>query len=151
MAFSLTIAGQSLDIEGAWQHNRSLRRLRDTIVSRGESALIPKVAGRRAYAPIRDEMVVDLELMVFGRNNAAGTPHATVLAGLDANLDTLTDWANARIDGTSATWAATLTTNSGATYTADVQILNWQVAQENVTQVVISYDLRIPSGIWAQA
>ena len=150
MALGLVVAGQSLDIEGAWKHNRSLRRLRDTIVTRGESALIPKVPGRRGYAPMRDEMVVDLELMVMGTNNAAGTPYVDRLDGLDTNLDTLTDWVNGLTDGSTATWPATLTTKNDSTYTADVQVLNWMVAEENVTQVVISYDLRIPSGVWTQ-
>jgi hypothetical protein len=150
MALGLTIAGQSLDIAGAWNHNRSLRRLRDTVVTRGENRLIPKVAGRRAYAQMLDEMVVDLELQVYGTNNAAGTPYGDKLVGLDENLDYLSDWVRSLIDGTTATRAATLETKSGATYTADVQILNWTVAVENVTQVVIGYDLRIPSGVWTE-
>lgn len=144
----LTIDGQSFDIEGAWKHTRSLRRLRSTIRTRGENQPIPGVAGTADYPVLRDEVVVDLELMVFGRNDAAGTPHASVLAGLDENLAYLDDWIADHTDGTASTYAATLETNSGATYTADVQILNWQPAQENVTQVVMSYDLRIPAGIW---
>lgn len=145
---SLTIAGQSLDIPGAWQHNRSLRRLRSTVRSRGDNRVVPSAAGTTAYAVRRTEVVVGLELMVFGGNDAAGTPHADLVAGLDANLAFLDDWAADRMDGTTATWAGSYLAPNGTTYTADVQLLNWEIAQENVTQVLIAYDLRIPSGIW---
>ena len=148
MAVGLTIDGQSLDIEGAWKHNRSLRRLRSTITTRGENQAVEGVPGTSDYPVIRHETVVDLELMVFGRNNAAGTPHASLLAGLDTNLAFLDDWVADHTDGSTSTYAATLETASGASFTADVQIINWQIAQENAVQVVMSYDLRVPSGIW---
>ena len=150
MALGLTFDSQSLDIDGAWKHNRSLRRLRSTVQTRGESRLIPKVAGRKAYPLLLDEVVVDLELMVFGRNNAAGTPHLDRLAGLDDNLAFLDDFVRDRANGTTATYTAALETASGRTFETEAQILNWQVADENAVQVVMSYDLRIPSGTWTE-
>ena len=148
MAVGLTIDGQSLDIEGAWKHNRSLRRLRSTAASRGDNRIIPGTAGRTAYPVLRDEVIVDLELIVSGSNDAAGTPHASLIAGLDENLAFLDDWMRDHMDGSAATYTATLETASGTTYTTPVQILNWQVASEHAVQVVMSYDLRIPSGTW---
>ena len=150
MAVGLTINAQLLDIAGAWQHNRSLRRLRSTIRTRGETRLIPNVVGRRSYPVMLDEVIVDLELMVFGRNNAAGTPYLDHLEGLDDNLATLETFVRGLADGATADYPATLETASGRTFTTDVQILNWQIAQENAVQVVIGYDLRIPSGVWTE-
>lgn len=147
---SLTIDSQSFDIEGAWKHNRSLRRLRSTIATRGQNRRVPGTAGVYANPVRRDEVIVDLELMVFGRNNAAGTPYANVLAGLDENLLHLEDFVLDHTDGTTAAWPAVLETASGRTFETDVQILNWQIAQENAVQVVITYDLRIPSGRWTE-
>lgn len=148
MAVGLTIDGQSLDIEGAWKHNRSLRRLRSTASSRGENRIIPGTAGTTAYPVLRDEVVVDLELIVSGSNDRLGAPYASLVAGLDSNLDYLDDWMRAHMDGSAATYTASLETANGTTYTTPVQILNWQVAAEHGTQVVMSYDLRIPSGTW---
>ncbi len=148
MAVGLTIAAQALDIDGAWKHNRSLRRLRSSVRSRGDNRLIPNLAGRRAYPVQRDEVVVDLELIVFGRNNSAGTPYANTLAGLDTNLAYLDDWVAGLMDGTTSTYAASLETPDGTTYTADVQVLNWNIAQEHGTVAVVGYDLRVPAGIW---
>lgn len=145
----LTIDGQSFDIEGAWKHNRSLRRLRSTIRTRGENRMVPGTAGVIANPVRLDQTIVDLELMVMGQNDGAGTPHVSMLQGLDLNLDYLEDWVRSHADGTTATWAATLVT-TGGTFTSDVQILNWQIAQENAVQVVVGYDLRIPSGTWTQ-
>lgn len=150
MALGLIVDGQSLDIPGAWKHNRSLRRLRDTIASRGENRVISKVPGRRAYAPILDQTIVDLELDVFGRKDSAGIDHADTLDGLDENMDYLSDWVRAHIDGATATWPATLETKSGRTYSGNVQLRNWQVAQEEVTKVVIGYDVIIPAGTWTE-
>ena len=151
MALGLIVDGQSLDIAGAWQHNRSLRRLRNTVATRGDNQPVPGAAGTNAYPVVRHEIVVDLELMVFGINDGSGAPHSGLLAGLDENLETLADWAATHADGSTATWAATLETNSGTVYEAEVQLLNWQIAAEEVTKVVIGYDLRIPAGIWTPA
>lgn len=150
MATSLTIDSQSLDIAGAWQHNRSIRRLRSTIRSRGESRAIPSMEGRLAKPVVRDEVIVDLELMVFGTNDRLGSAHADEMSGLDENLDYLEGWVHDHIDGTTDTWTAELVTTSGFTYEAQVQILNWQILRDNGPQVVVSYDLRIPAGIWTQ-
>lgn len=151
MALGLTIDSQSLDIEGAWKHNRSLRRLRSTIRTRGESRLVPNVAGRSAYTVLADEVIVDLELMVYGTNNAAGTPYADPVEGLTDNLITLEDFVLARVDaGSAATLPATLELPGARTFTANVQILNWGIAQENGANVVIGYDLRIPAGVWTE-
>ena len=151
MAVGLTIAGQSLDIDGAWKHNRSLRRLITTFEAKGDNGPKPGQAGATAFPILPGEMIVDLELMVYGRNDGTGTPHASMLAGLDENLAYLCAWARGLADGTTDTYAASLEVNGGQTFTADVQVLNWRIAAENVTQVVISYDLRIPSGIVAAA
>jgi hypothetical protein len=150
VALGLIVDSQSFDIEGAWKHNRSLRRLRSTIRTRGDNAVIAERPGRKAFAPIRDEVVVDMELMVFGRVDGTGTPHADVEEGLDENLAYLEDWVLDRTDGSVVTCLAQLETRSGRTFEADVQLLNWQILQENVTQVVIGYDIRIPLGMWTE-
>lgn len=146
----LTIDSQSFDIEGAWKHNRSLRRLRSTVATRGESIAMPYVAGRTAFPTRPDEVVVDMELMVFGIRDSAGSLHTDRLAGLDENLAYLEDFVLDHTDGTTTTWTATLETPSARTWTAEVQILNWQILQENGVQVVIGYDLRIPAGRWTE-
>ena len=148
MAVGLTIDSQLLDIEGAWKHNRSLRRLRSTIATKGENGPKPGQHGTTAYGVLLDEVVIDLELIVFGANNAAGTPHADVITGLDTNLAYLDDWVRDHANGTTSTWTASYEAPNGTTYTTGVQVINWQIAQENATQVVIGYDLRIPSGTW---
>lgn len=145
----LTIDGQSFDIEGAWKHNRSLRRLRSTIATRGENRRVPGTAGVIANPVRLDQVTVDLELMVMGQNDGTGTPHASMLQGVDENLDYLEDFVRSLADGTTSTYPATLVT-TGGTYTTDVQILNWQIAQENAVQVVVGYDLRVPSGTWTK-
>lgn len=150
MAFGLVFDGQAFDIEGAWKHNRSLRRLRSTIRTRGESRIIEGVEGRTPYVVLKDEIVVDLELMVYGVNDGTGTPHSDVLEGLDENLAYLEDFVYDHTDQSAATWTAVLETVSGRTFEAQAQILNWQIAQENVTQVVVGYDLRIPAGVWTE-
>jgi hypothetical protein len=144
MAVGLTIDGQSFDIEGAWKHNRSLRRLRSTIQKRGENQVVMDVAGRSSYDVVPDEVVVDLELTVSGSNSHLGVPFVDQVVGLDTNLAYLDDW----VADHNSTYAAALETPSGATYTADVQIINWQVAQEHAVQVVMSYDLRVTSALW---
>ena len=148
MSYTLTIDGQSLDIDGAWGHNRSLRRLRSTIATRGDNQAVEGVPGTTAYGVIRHETVVDLELKVYGINDRLGAAHPDLLTGVDENLAYLDDWVADHTTGSPATYAASLLTSGGTTYTANVQILNWQVAQENAVQVVMSYDLRVPSGIW---
>lgn len=150
MPSSLTVDSQSFDIAGAWHHNRSLRRLRSSIRTRGNNRLIPNVDGQIGYPVRRDESVVDMELMVFGLKDQTGTPHADSMSGLDENLAYLEDWVHDHLDGSTAAWPAVLVTTSGRTFEADVQILNWQVMADNGPQVVIGYDLRIPAGIWTE-
>ena len=144
----LTIDSQSFDIAGAWKHNRSLRRLRSTIATKGENGPKPGQAGRTPYGVLPDEVIVDLELIVFGANNAAGTPHADIVTGLDTNMAFLDDWVRDHADGTTATWTASYLAPNGTTYTTGVQVLNWRIMQDNAISVVIGYDLRIPSGTW---
>lgn len=146
----LTIDSQSFDIPGAWKHNRSLRRLRSTIVTRGDNRKVPGPPGTYANPTRRDEVIVDLELMVFGQRNSLGAPHMNVLAGLDENLLYLEEFVHDHTNGETAAWPAVLETPSGRTFETDVQILNFQIAQENAVQVVVGYDLRIPSGRWTE-
>jgi len=149
MAVGLTIASQSLDITGAWEHNMSLTRLIGTAQSRGSNRLIPNNAGRTAYAILRDEVIVDLELEIYGVKNSAGAAHANEFDGLTANMAYLYDFVlDGMASGAAATRAATLELPNSRTFTADVQILNWRVVRQDVLVAYVSYDLRIPGGIW---
>ena len=149
MAVSLTIDSQDLDIAGAWHHyDGSLLRLLSTVASRGDNRLIPNVEGRVAYASLVDEHTVDLEMVVYGAKNGSGTPHANTVDGLAANLATLRTFVLAGLTSDpDATRPATLTVGA-STWTADVQILNWQLARWTGHHAFISYDLRVPSGVW---
>lgn len=149
MAFGLTIESQSLDIDGAWRHNRSLRRVLSTIETRGDSRIVPTVDGRTPYLLRRDEAVIDLELMVFGLNDQASTPYADVIEGLHANLAYLTDFVVTGL--ANVTLGAVLELTDGTTYESEVQILNWHIMKDDGTKAVVSYDLRVPSGVWTES
>ena len=146
MTFGLAVESQSLDIAGAWQHNRSIRRLMSNVKVRGENRIKPGVGGRTARTLMRDETITDLELMVFGINDSTGSAHSDVIAGLHENLWYLNDWALDTIASTTLTTVLTLT--DSRTFETEAQILNWQVAKDDGTVATISYDLRIPSGWW---
>lgn len=148
MAVGLTIDSQSLDIVGAWEHDLSLGRLLGAVQTRGENRLIPNLVGRRAYLMRPDEVVVDMQLEVYGDKDSAGAAHANVYAGLSANLVYLREF----VLGTyaAATQTAVLEVPGGDQFTTEVQILNWQIANHGVTVARIIYDLRIPSGTWTE-
>lgn len=150
MALGLRIDSQSFDIEGAWKHNTSIRRLRSTIATKGENTPKPGEDGATEHPVLKREVVVDMELMVFGRKNNLGVAYIDALSGLDENLAYLEDWVYDHTDGTAVSYLAQLESVSGRTFETNVQILNWQIAQENTVQVVVSYDLRIPSGRWTE-
>ncbi len=144
----LTIDSQSFDVPGAWEHNTSIARLLVNARGRGESITMPYVPGRVAYPVRRDEIIVDLELEVYGDVDHAGAPHADEYVGLADNLLFLQDFANDRMEGT-ATYPAVLTVGT-RTFEADVQILNMLLMQHRITAAYVSYDLRIPAGRWTE-
>lgn len=144
----LTIDSQSLDVPGAWEHDTSIGRLLATAKSRGESIPMPYAQGRTAFPLRRDEIIVDLTMQVYGDKNNAGVAHANEYIGLADNLLFLTDFVNDRMNGTTATYPATLSVHGVRTYTASVQIINFQIVRHALTVAYVSYDLRIPSGLW---
>lgn len=148
MAVGLTLGGQSFDLAGFAEHDDSLGRLWGAATARGSTRLIPHVDGRRAYPMRPDEVTVDLQLEVYGEKDNTGAAHVDEFTGLSANLLWLRDFVVATWDGTNATVAASLETVGGSAYTADVQILNWQVVRYAPTVAYVAYDLRIPGGVW---
>ena len=149
MAVGLTIDGQSFDVPGAWEHDLSLARLVVDVATRGANRLVPGTAGV-IPRPIRTtELLVDLQLEVFGDKNQAGVAHANEFDGLMDNLIFLRGFVTARADGVETTQAAVLDTGSRS-FTTDVQIINWRLARHALTVAFISYDLRIPSGVWTE-
>lgn len=150
MAVGLTIDSQSLDIPGAWEHDLSLGRLRSVIKSRGSSRLLPNLPGRRPYPILPDEVVVDLVLEVYGDKDSTGASHVSIYAGLEDNLTYLTDFVLDGWDGATTTRPAVLEMPGGRTFSADVQILNWQVLRHEPTIAYVSYDLHVPAGVWTE-
>lgn len=150
MAIGLTIDGQSFDIEGAWEHDTSLGLLLGAVQSRGSNRLVPGSAGVIAN-PIRPtEVVVDMRLQVYGDRDETGAAHADEYAGLTDNLVYLRDFVTARMDGVDTTQTAVFEAPGGRQFTTGVQILNWQVVRHAITVAYVSYDLRIPSGVWTE-
>lgn len=150
MAVGLTIDGQSFDIDGAWEHDKSIGRLLGALRSRGHSRLVPGSAGVLAN-PIRPtEVIVDLVLEVYGEKNNLGAAHADVFAGVTDNLIFLRDFVKARMDGTTKTVPAVFEAPGGRRFTTGVQILNWDIARHESTVAFVTYDLRIPSGVWTE-
>lgn len=146
----LTIDSQSFDIPGAWEHDLSIGRLLASSRSRGDSIAMPYVQGTTAFPLRRDEVIVDLTLQVFGDVDSTGTPHADEYIGLADNLLFLQDFVADRMDGATATYPATLDVHGARTFTADVQILNFQLVRHALTVAYVSYDLRIPAGRWTE-
>lgn len=146
----LTIDSQSFDVPGAWEHTTSIARLIATARGRGDNQPMPYLTGRPAHRLWLDEIVVDLELEVFGDVDSTGTPHADEYIGLEDNLLFLMDFVADRMSSTDATVPATLETHGGRMFTADVQILNLQLVRHAITVAYVSYDLRIPAGRWTE-
>lgn len=146
----LTIDAQSFDVPGAFEHTTSIARLLTTVRSRGDNQPMPYLTGRPAQRLWMDEVVVSLDLEVFGDVDNAGTPHADEYIGLEDNLLFLLDFVADRASDVDATVPATLETHGGRTFTADVQILNLQLVRHAITVAYVSYDLRIPAGRWAE-
>lgn len=150
MAVGLTIDGQSFDIDGAWEHDKSLGRLLGSLRSRGSSRLVPGSAGTLPN-PIRPtEVIVDMALQVLGTKNAVGTPYADEFAGVTDNLIFLRDFVADRMDGTIKTVPAVFEAPGGRQFTTGVQILNWDIARHEGLIAFVTYDLRIPSGVWTE-
>lgn len=145
----LIIDAQPFDLEGFCEHNASIGRLLVTASSRGGNRRLPNLAGRRPYPIQVDEVVVDLELEVFGDVDHAGVAYADPFVGLSDNLLFLQDFVLDRM-GAAATVPAVLNVDGGRTFEADVQILNLQLARHAITMAYVSYDLRIPAGRWTE-
>ena len=150
MAVGLTIDSQSFDIPGFAEHDDSLGRLWGAVNARGGNRLVPQVAGRRAYPMLPDEVTVDMQLEVYGVKDNAGVAHADEFVGLSDNLLWLRDFVTSRLDGTTAAVPASLEVVGGRVFEADVQIINWQVVRYAPTVAYVSYDLRVPGGVWTE-
>lgn len=150
MAVGLTVDGQSLDIDGAWEHDLSLGRLLGSVRTRGSNRRVPGAQGVIARPLRKDEVVVDLQLEVYGSKDETGAAHADYFAGLSDNLIYLREWVEGLADGSTETYTALLEVPGGRQFTTDAQIINWQVARHDVTIAYVSYDLRIPSGTWTE-
>lgn len=150
MAVGLTINGQSFDLDGFAEHTTSLARLWGAVTTRGENRTIPGAEGRKALAPIVDEVTIDMELDVFGVNDNTGTPHANETVGVSDNVLWLRDFVAALADGSTDTVTASLEVLGSRTFGAEVQILNFQVVNLGTSVARVLYDLRIPGGTWTE-
>lgn len=143
MANDLTINGVLLERPGFCRVNRSLLRLLSGPAKRGHNVVLPGAAGQRPYDRVVDATIYDLEMRVQGRVDNAGVAHPDVITGKIANLIWLEE--NVDIPG-SALVAATLRLQGQADRTADVHVLNWQIARDDGPSAVVTFDLDVPAG-----
>lgn len=85
MAEGLTINSVNMMVSGAWRV-RDMSPLFAGSEQDGADVVLPGVTtGVRAQRRFKRATVVNLDLFLFGKNDAAGTPHADQRTGLYAN------------------------------------------------------------------
>lgn len=109
----LTIGAVIIGTEACWCENL---RILHSVEFRGEDRIVPGQAGTTAYARVRDSIFHDLELRIFGDVDSDGLAHASVDAGLTANIAEL----RTVVDGTVRTVVWNL--GDGTTRSADCQL-----------------------------
>jgi len=140
--FYLEVDGLSLKLDGAWQIDRSLSRLKGGPPKRGQNTIVPGVAGRLDNPKRLDEGVYDLVMLVKGRKDRLGAPYADEVAGKILNLDYL----ETRLYEPTGTLAAVLYMPDASTQTGDVQFDNWTVAKDEGAVATVTFDLIVPAG-----
>jgi hypothetical protein len=142
MAVYLVVNSISLNIAGAWSLNRSLIRMFGGSSKRLHHQTMPYVHGDIAYPTYHGLTVIDLELVVKGKNGPTGTPFADEVEGKLTNLLHLKD----------NLWDLTGLPLPGELHigdevrVADMQVANAVPADFGATALV-TFDLLIPAGV----
>lgn len=147
VSVGLVINSVSLNVDGCCYVEDHLPLL--DMVVRGDSTLIPGVAGRDPN-PVRiDELITSVRLIIMGRNNFSGGTHSNARLGIYTNILHLLT--NVATPGTSpVTRTATFTLPSGlGSKTCALQVLPpFQWASGGPEKVRGVLRLRIPAGVW---
>ena len=120
-----------------------------SLTMRGESILIPTVAGRKSRRRRVDEAIIGLELLVIGSSTSAGVAVSGITAQMDALWDNLIALETVALPPTSET-GHTITwvtpNNTSRTGTGFVQA--WQVEPDPgaMPRARVAFDLVIPAG-----
>lgn len=133
----LTIGTVIIGTEACWCENL---RVLHTDEFRGEDRIVPGSAGTTAYARVRHAVEHELELKIFGDVDSDGLAHATIDAGLTANIDEIKSVA----DGTvrSVVW----TLGDGTTRSADCQLGPLSVGERSGLFQYATLRLNVPAG-----
>lgn len=116
---------------------------------RGSDRLIPGAAGVKAYRRRATVTVRTLELVIYGHVDEDGNPNVDVRAGLEANVAYLRANVADPTNVGDGTRTAVLHLPSGATRTADVHVVGFDLGEFGPTSVRATLDLSIPSGALA--
>jgi hypothetical protein len=116
--------------------------------TRGSNAVLPGATGRRALAPVIDEIDVAIEWVVNGLYDEDDLPHSTPAEGLAANLDYFRALFMESGDTTTGLIDASVTL-PGVVLNSSIQCLSWD-PQWNRTRYTASVLTRlvVPSGLW---
>lgn len=142
---TLTINGVLMHCP-AWNVIRLVPLWLTPTVRGGPNRSIPGIVGRVAYRRRVDETAVSLPMMVSGLRDRTGAINANAWIGLQANIDYLRANVTDPTNATDGTRAATLVMPSGATRSANVEVLG--MTEGNVVKFVqrFTLDLVIPAG-----
>jgi hypothetical protein len=144
MADYITIGSTNLYVAGAW-------KLTDPTVFlgqgpfRGTDRIVPGAAGAVARPRVLGTYDVVTELMVFGKNDGAGTPFANERLGIKANVATLR---TNLLTGTSATMTHTFSdasTRTGACIVNELRVVSG-LEQHVAGLVVLAMDVTLLAG-----
>lgn len=116
---------------------------------RGDDRRVPGTAGVIARPRRNDVTVVNLELLIFGANTAAGVAHPDVRTGIYRNLKFLQQNVTAPTGTGDGTRTATLTWQSEAPITKPVHVLgSIDAADARTTMVRGVLRLSFPQGLF---
>lgn len=112
----------------AWQPT-AIEELWKGAPTRGSSRVIPGVAGSTTYARLAAERTIDVELLITGVVDQAGSTHSDPVEGFAANVDSI--WA--LVDPPTlptVTRTSTLTMPDASTRTAAIVVEDFDYARE---------------------
>ena len=120
-----------------------------SLTMRGESILIPTVAGRKSRRRRVDEAIIGLELLVIGESTMGGSPVSGVTAQMDALWDNLIALETAALPPTTETGhTISWTTPNGTTRVGTGFVQDWQIQADpgGAPRCNVAFDLVIPAG-----
>lgn len=116
---------------------------------RGENKILPHVVGTKALPRRITEMRRTLNIYIFGEADLDGDPFEDARIGMETNIAYLREnlfMPPASPDGTRP---AVLHFASGATKSADVQVIGpMHLGAANAMQTRGSFDIIVPAGVW---